>query len=332
MHLCLIRPATINNPLYPWLMCFWGAIEQGFFPEEMKSWMPWLAMAFCKLFAGAWSIPVYHRAGGVLLLFGTGYLLVNQRRLFFLCLMMGVFMLAAAMVKAYPLAGRMLLFVRPILLLGFSAGCVCLIGLSGRAVGKPFAMILGALLIGFVFRNYAVLSFRSFAQPVEVQEIKPVLEHLQKSRNASQNIYIYYWAEPAFRFYAADYGFDFSAFQLLEGHPDRPFVYEVCYARGRRETKHPRNLTAKFLLGTCFDPERILKEMQRNRMLDEGCWMITAHMSNEDYDLLKLGLSRYDTWVADEYRACGAGLLGLTPYDTDIGRVPLDARDRGRSQ
>lgn len=63
------------------------------------------------------------------------------------------------------------------------------------------------------------------------QEIKPVLQYVQQHRKDSERIYIYYWAEPAFRYYAHDYGFNYSHCHLITPIPKNEWIKEVDYFR-----------------------------------------------------------------------------------------------------
>jgi hypothetical protein len=65
----------------------------------------------------------------------------------------------------------------------------------------------------------------------EKQEIKPLLAYLQQHKQNQDKIYLYHWAEPAFRYYAAQYELDYAACHLISPIPNERFTKEINYFR-----------------------------------------------------------------------------------------------------
>lgn len=124
----------------------------------------------------------------------------------------------ASALGKYPLGGRMLLFLAPISL-----------GLAGaafeglyRALGRlrwSAAAVTAALAL-FLLAQPATLALERFQQPRMQENMHPALRNLSARYQPGDVIYIYPWAEPAFRYYAPFYGF--SENQFTSGQADPP--------------------------------------------------------------------------------------------------------------
>ena len=324
MDLWLIRPATINNPLYPWLLHFWGDLEKAFLPADIRRWGFWVVRTVYMLFIEYRGIPLQYGCGGALFLLGFVYLYLQQRRFFFLGLMIALFVILASRFKAYPAGGRMLLFIHPCLIIILAAGASFLFVLAHRRKLRAGGVILLGMLMVFIFRNYGLMALHDAGHPIERQEMKPILEYLHEHKMPDDSIYVYYWTEPAFRFYAQDYGFDFNHFQAFAGRPSTQYVYEVCCARAQREVTKPNNNNLR--LGCAFTSASVMNELKTMEKDSKITWMILTHMPGPAYEeLISMLGTRYA--LAARYEKTGCTLLKL-----DMGAVLADPEGEEREK
>lgn len=273
----------------------------------MQQWPHWFFLSFYKLFYGDRGIPVNALVGAGLFLSGLVYLFKVQRRLLMLWALTGLLMLAASSMRTYPLAGRMILFVRPYLLIGLVAGVSGLLAvLRFRKKTVVTGMVAGLICI-CLFLDFVIFAFHDAVHPIQRQEMKQVLSRLQECRKPNDPVYIYYWAEPAFRFYAADYGFDFDQFGLVEGHPESPYFFEVCYARARREAGMMRP-NCRLLLGSTFDVVAMLDQISRQGFHPCRSWLVISHMGGDDQAQL-IETLKHRAALGLYHEACGAAVV-----------------------
>jgi hypothetical protein len=128
--------------------------------------------------------------------------------------------LAASALGKYPFAGRMILFAVPIFLALIGAGLDAVAGLFQRPcwLGNGVALILAAFLLYQPLTTAA----QNFIQPKYYEHIRPAMAYLQANRKPGDVFYVYYWAVPAFRYYAPFYGFIESDFIAGDQHENDP--------------------------------------------------------------------------------------------------------------
>jgi hypothetical protein len=124
----------------------------------------------------------------------------------------------ASALGQYPLGGRMLLFFAPISIGLIGAAFEGLFRALGRlrwGAGLAVCVLMFALLA-----EPAVSGWQNFIQPRMQENMHPALRVLRTKHQIQDVIYIYPWAEPAFRYYAPFYGF--SENQFTSGQADPP--------------------------------------------------------------------------------------------------------------
>ena len=128
--------------------------------------------------------------------------------------------LAASALGKYPFGGRMILFAVPILLALAGAGVETVSGWFRRPgwVGHIVAIVLAGLLLYQPLTTAA----QNFASPKYYEHIRPTMAYLQANRKPGDVIYLYYWAVPAFRYYAPFYGFTETDFIAGNEHKNDP--------------------------------------------------------------------------------------------------------------
>jgi len=156
--------------------------------------------------------------------------------------------LAASALGKYPFAGRMILFAVPIFLALIGAGLDAVAGLfqrprwlrrwlraslsqrgpgrGGIAHGRHDAARLGngvaLILAAFLLYQPLTSAAQNFIQPKYYEHIRPAMAYLQANRKPGDVFYVYYWAVPAFRYYAPFYGFIESDFIAGDQHENDP--------------------------------------------------------------------------------------------------------------
>ncbi|MCS6994150.1 MAG: glycosyltransferase family 39 protein, partial [Anaerolineales bacterium] len=106
----------------------------------------------------------------------------------------------ASWLELYPFARRMILFLVPLVYL-----------LSGAAVDflwhtplrlRFFSRLAAVLLAGFLLYQPLVISTQDFFASVYPEHIRPAVSYLNANYREGDVVYVYYWAVPAFRYYA----------------------------------------------------------------------------------------------------------------------------------
>ena len=110
--------------------------------------------------------------------------------------------LLASGLQKYPFAGRLLLFLVPLMLLAVARGAWSVY--SALRPSQPFAAIV---LIGLLFLAPAVETYQSFRRPPRYEQILPVLAAVRAEWQPGDKVYVYYGAVPAFTFYTREHAF-----------------------------------------------------------------------------------------------------------------------------
>jgi len=136
--------------------------------------------------------------------------------------------LLAAGAHLYPFSGRAILFLTPVWALAVAECSGRLVdGLAKIRVPRPVAWALPALaLAAIVARDLP---------PHGSEEMRPVLAGLARRRLQGDQVYVYYAAEPAYRFYGprAALGLDGTAFGRCHRGEPRRYLRELDAFRGR---------------------------------------------------------------------------------------------------
>jgi len=152
--------------------------------------------------ASIFADPAAFRPAGVALfafLVGCAFMFVHHRQRFWLLTSPLLFVLAASALGRYPFAGRLLLFVVPLLVLLVAYGAGSVIQTAGRS-----APAVGVILVGLLLFP-VVRSADNAIAPEGREEIKPVLGYVARNRQPGDLVYVHFAARPAFDFYAPRY-------------------------------------------------------------------------------------------------------------------------------
>jgi len=135
-----------------------------------------------------------------------------------------VFTLFASGFHVYPFAGRMVLFLTPLLYILLGEGIQAIRGLF-----KPgwLSLGIGLALAGFLFYAPIGGAADNLLHPKQREDLKPTLAYLYSARKADDLIYLYYNAAPAFEYYAPSYGFQPQDYLIGQDHHDQPSLYQA---------------------------------------------------------------------------------------------------------
>ena len=208
-----------------YLADYWDEAFLPLAPHGLK-WLADKARAVAALCG--WADGPYSGAAGpaVLLVIGGAVALWRERRaeLAAMCGVVG-FTLTASALHKYPFAGRLLLFLVPLVLLlvarGVWAGVERLAGWW-----KPLAVALLAVAVAVPLGE----GVRQFGTPPRREQLRPVLAHLRQQWQPGDRVYVYggegdAGAGPAFRFYTRTDPFPADAVVLGKVCRDDPAGY-----------------------------------------------------------------------------------------------------------
>jgi hypothetical protein len=192
-------------------------------------------------------IPIPYLTGAILYGGSLVYLLLSGKfRLLYLCVGPVVLHLLLSALKLYPFDLRLILYMLPLFLLVMATGlfalCNFLFQWAPRVLRYGVAVLFVVLLFAYnAYYNYPYL--------FSGEDIKPVLTVMNQNMQDGYNVYVYFGARPAYRYYR-----------------------EIGYARFGR---------AKIVMGEAHagDPEGYLTEMQS---LKGPTWFLISHGSTQE--------------------------------------------------
>jgi len=140
--------------------------------------------------------------------------------------------LAASGLGMYPIAGRMILFAAPILLALLGAGVETVTGWI-RVGWLRNATVLA--LAGLLLYQPLATAAQNFITPKYPEHIRPAMAYLRENYRPGDALYVYYWAVPAFRYYAPFYDFSQTGFIAGQDHSANPLTLleEIDQLRGQ---------------------------------------------------------------------------------------------------
>jgi hypothetical protein len=143
-----------------------------------------------------------------------GILLWEQKRYWVMALLLPLpLIIVASVLKIYPFSSRLLLFLTPPTAVLTGMGIVAII----RRLNHP---VITLLLVLLVFVQPVALTTLHIFQPIEKEEIKPLLRYYEQNARADDVLYIYYGAGNAAKYYEA-IGFAKLPGRVIYGNFDR---------------------------------------------------------------------------------------------------------------
>ena len=139
----------------------------------------------------------------ILIFAGWFWLYVESRPVAWTFALITVFAFAASALQLYPVKGRLALFLIPlgIILLGKSVELV-----QKRFVDKKVTATMVTLALGaYLLYGPLSTSIPLFITPKYFEHMRPYLDYLSASWKADDELFVSFWAEPAFQYYAPFY-------------------------------------------------------------------------------------------------------------------------------
>lgn len=177
-----------------------GAWMGGFmpFPLDIK-WFSAILSDFLKMPMGLSFFP-----GIVVLTFFIGCvsIFLKKKEEFFGLISPIFFTLLASLLRKYPISGRLLLYIVPIVLIFVVEGVEHI-----RVKTYNYSTIIVIILISLLVFNPLIDSSYHLLKPYTKEEIKPVLSYIRENKKSGDLIYVYYASRVAFKYYSESYGF-----------------------------------------------------------------------------------------------------------------------------
>jgi len=188
-------------------------------PPTSQGDLIWLADHFFKFLAYPGGLGGTEFAiGGIaaaLALIGVAAMVRDRWPVAVAIVVPGLLALLASGVHLYPFAGRLLLFLVPLVLLAVARGAWDLAAqLRPR---RPFAAVV---LVGLLLIAPAIESYQSFRHPQRHEQIEPALSAVRAEMRPGDRVYVYWGAVPAFLFYTRDEPFPPGVILGVEHHEE----------------------------------------------------------------------------------------------------------------
>lgn len=160
------------------------------------------------------------RAGGiaaVLWIVGVRAMWRENRTVAAAVVLPAAFALLASGLHKYPFAGRLLLFLVPLMLLGVARGAAAVV--SALRSPQPLAAVV---VLGVLVAAPCLEAYQELRRPMRYEQLAPVLDGVRREWQPGDRMYVYYGAAPAFTFYTRADPFPAGSVTLgAEGRKDR---------------------------------------------------------------------------------------------------------------
>jgi hypothetical protein len=127
---------------------------------------------------------------------GAAVVLRRDRRELVMWTAPGALALVAALARAYPFEGRLVLFVVPTLYLLVAEGAE-----EVALRMRPGGLLAAGTLVVLLLLHPVAAALEGLAHPRYFEQISPVLEHVSASRRPGDVVYLYYSSQYAVRYY-----------------------------------------------------------------------------------------------------------------------------------
>jgi 4-amino-4-deoxy-L-arabinose transferase-like glycosyltransferase len=288
---------NIETPTNAWMHEFW-TIHNAFMPSPFSvEGIQWFYDRFLLTMKNPGSLNNVQLAG-CLVIMGCITMLANRKGTLFLLTLPVFIALIVSSFEKYAFHTRLLLFLMPALYLIIAEGIV---QLQVKLLAYPKTSIVTIAIQIILFLS--IIDFPLYKRSVR-QEIKPVMEYVQENKQANDVIYLYYWAEPAFRYYANFYDFNYDDCHIITPLPTNKYTKEVDYSRNKRNLKPVRVNETQCILGISeyFGGSKRELDKLRGRV-----WFIFSHVGGHRRELFVKHLDKRGTRL-DEKRQPGVFL------------------------
>jgi hypothetical protein len=173
------------------------------------------------------------RAGGIaaaFFLIGVLGLGKSNRPVAMALVVPGLLALAASGLHKYPFAGRLLLFLVPLMILGVAHGAY-LVG-AALARSQPIAAIV---ISGVLLAAPCLETYQELRHPMRYEQLEPVLAKVRHEWRPGDRMYVYYGAIPAFTYYTREAPFPEQSVAMGAEHRGNVLEYrsQLAALRGQ---------------------------------------------------------------------------------------------------
>lgn len=191
----LIFYFVIRHQIQDWLVAYW----KGFYPDTTsgKNLLFWLVRSHFTILKSFFQPNDWLAL--LLIPVAMDYFIRTNRRRFLLYLLFPLFLaLVASFLHRYPYGvTRLMLFATPMLFVAMGQG---LFRVLVTLYQKKYLVALVVMVILFIWPTISHI-YTDFAKPVRKEEMRPVIQYLEKNLEPGDRIYVYYGAREAFRYY-----------------------------------------------------------------------------------------------------------------------------------
>jgi len=177
------------------LLDYWRG---NFVPRDLSLITPWVSHSFFAAFENP--APLNSVLGACFFVAGCGKLLRDRRLRFGLLTAPLLALFFASLLHLYPLYGRLLLFLCPILLLLVSEGAIWVYNVT-----RGFSPALGVALIALLLAKPTYLAADTLIHPIHPEDIKTEIRYIQSHQRPGDRWYAYYGARYQLAYYAEVY-------------------------------------------------------------------------------------------------------------------------------
>jgi hypothetical protein len=279
MYLLTMEEGVDTSPIGEYLVHLWKSWDS-FMPSPFsETGFKWLFNNYLNMFDNPGSLGIA-RMAGIIFIIGCIAMLIERKNSLFLLTLPIIITLAVSFFQKYPFHGRMILFLLPSLYLIIAEGVVQLqVKLLALPKTAIVTLVTQVILVATLL-NYPIYHRRM------LQEIKPVLEYVQKNKLNTDILYLYYWTEPAFRYYATDYNFNYGNCHIITPLPKNEWTKEIDYFRNKQGLKPVGVDETQCILGISESFYHTSQHAELDKLRNRGrVWFIFSHLIEHERQL-----------------------------------------------
>lgn len=298
LYFVIIGGDASSLPTGPWVMAAWGSYG-AFMPFPLsKEGFSWIFNTLSTTLDYPGSLNSVG-IGILMLIVGTLALVVENKRTLVILLLPILLTGFISYLQKYPFFGRMILFLVPLIYLLIAEGIARFqLKLSAETkLAKRAGLFVQIIIVALLIDYHYLMGHKR-----PIQEIKPILSHLQQHRQNTDMLYVYHWTEPAFRYYAGRYGFNSDDCHLISPIPKNQYTKEIDYFRISRQLQPVPAEATRCVWGV----SEIFPQSQPDLAQLRGrVWLIFSHIDDQQKTLFLNYLDSIGKRL-DEITATGA--------------------------
>jgi len=192
----LYLTALRHSAQHKGLLQYWSSSFMPFPPTNTSEFM-WVFDKFVAIFQDPAQLK-FTACAVFIFLIGSISMAFRKSKTFFMLISPIFFALIASGLHKYPFHGRLLLFILPILYFFIAAGTDRL-SFNSR--------IIRVVLMGLFVYHPFIIACHYLTEPRVKEEIIPVIKYTKQHWKRGHLLYLYRKSQPAFEYYAPNYGF-----------------------------------------------------------------------------------------------------------------------------